>query len=141
MDKYMYFLSLPFKIGGDLRDDGVNLLDDGVANSNAGRSSMTTITHIALLLWFEIGIWPPPLPPLPDFSPEIKKSPQTIHVIYFWNALGMRDPMAMFWGVRHANTQRQRQRQRQIHLGPEVESHYRPYMCYIFGKPWVQGPL
>ena len=48
MDKYMYFLSLPFKIGGDLRDDGVNLLDDGVANSNAGRPSMTTITHIAL---------------------------------------------------------------------------------------------
>ena len=47
----------------------------------------------------------------------------------------------MLWGVRHANTQRQRQRQRQIHLGPEVESHYRPYMCYIFGKPWVQGPL
>ena len=45
--------------------------------SNAGRSSMTTITHIALLLWFEIGIWPPPLPRLPDFSPEIKKSPQT----------------------------------------------------------------
>ena len=42
--------------------------------------------------------------------------------------------MAMLWGVRHANTQRQRQRQRQIHLGPEVESHYRPYMCYIFGK-------
>ena len=41
MDDYMYFLSLPFKIGGDLRDDGV-------ANSNAGRSSMTTITHIAL---------------------------------------------------------------------------------------------
>ena len=26
----MYFLSLPFKIGGDLRDDGVNLLGDGV---------------------------------------------------------------------------------------------------------------
>ena len=49
--------------------------------------------------------------------------------------------MAMLWGVRHANTQRQRQRQRQIHLGPEVESHYRPYMCYIFGKPWVQGTL
>ena len=73
----MYFLSLPFKIGGDLRDDGVNLLDDGVAYSNAGRSSMTTITHIALLLWFEIGIWPPPLPPLYDFLPEIKKSPQT----------------------------------------------------------------
>ena len=48
MDKYMYFLSLPFKIGGDLRGDGVNLLDDGVANSNAGRSSMATITHIAL---------------------------------------------------------------------------------------------
>ena len=24
---------------------------------------------------------------------------------------------------------------------PKVESHYRPYMCYIFGKPWVQGPL
>ena len=49
----MYFLSLPFKIG----DDGVNLLDDGVdLLSNAGRSSMTTITHIALLLWFEIGI-------------------------------------------------------------------------------------
>ena len=47
----------------------------------------------------------------------------------------------MSWGVIHANTQRQRQRQRQIHLGPEVESHYRPYMCYIFGKPWVQGPL
>ena len=58
----MYFLSLPFKIGGDLRDDDVNLLDDGVdLLSNAGRSSMTTITHIALLLWFEIGIWPPPL--------------------------------------------------------------------------------
>ena len=57
MDKYMYFLSLPFKIGGDLRDDGVNLLDDYVdLLSNAGRSSMTTITHIALLLWFEIGI-------------------------------------------------------------------------------------
>ena len=36
--------------------------------------------------------------------------------------------MAMLWGVRHANTRRQRQRQRQIHLGPEVESHYRPYM-------------
>ena len=51
--------------------------------------------------------------------------------------------MAMSWGVIHANTQRQRQRQRQrqIHLGPEVESHYRPYMCYIFGKPWVQGVL
>ena len=49
--------------------------------------------------------------------------------------------MAMFWGVRHAITQRQRQRQRQIHLRPEVESHYRPYMCYIFGKPWVQGTL
>ena len=48
MDKYMYFLSLPFKIGGDLRDEGVNLLDDGVANSIAGRSSMTPITHIAL---------------------------------------------------------------------------------------------
>ena len=49
MDKYMYFLSLPFKIGGDLRGDGVNLLDDGVdLLSNAGRSSMTTITHIAL---------------------------------------------------------------------------------------------
>ena len=74
----MYFLSLPFKIGGDLRDDGVNLLDDGVdLLSNAGRSSMTTITHIALLLWFEIGIWPPPLPPLHDFLQEIKKSPQT----------------------------------------------------------------
>ena len=74
----MYFLSLPFKIGGDLRDDGVNLLDDGVdLLSNAGRSSMTTISHFALLLWFEIGIWPPPLPPLPDFLPEIKKSPQT----------------------------------------------------------------
>merc|ERR1712055_1289156 len=52
-----------------------------------------------------------------------------------------RNSMAMLWGVRHANTQRQRQRQRQIHLGPEVESHYRPYMCYILGKPWVQGPL
>ena len=38
---------------------------------------------------------------------EIQKLPQTIHVIYFWNALGTRSPMAMFWGVRHANTQRQ----------------------------------
>ena len=65
----------------------------------------------------------------------------TIHVLYFWKALATRNSMAMSWGVRHANTQRQRQRQRQIHLGPEVESHYRPYMCYIFGKPWVQGPL
>ena len=52
----MYFLSLPFEIGGDLRDDGVDLLDDGVDLSNAGRSSLTTITHIALLLCFEIGI-------------------------------------------------------------------------------------
>ena len=51
----MYFLSL--LIGGDLRVDGVDLLDDGVdLLSNAGRSSLTTITHIALLLWFEIGI-------------------------------------------------------------------------------------
>ena len=76
----MYFLSLPFEIGGDLRDDGVDLLDDGVdLLSNAGRSSMTTISHFALLLWFEIGIWPPPLPPLHDFLPEIKKSQQTIH--------------------------------------------------------------
>ena len=57
LDKYMYFLSLPCEIGGDLRDDGVDLLDDGVdLLSNAGRSSLTTITHIALLLCFEIGI-------------------------------------------------------------------------------------
>ena len=61
------------------------------------------------------------------------------HVLYFWKALGTRNSMAMLWGVRHANTQRQRQRQRQIHLVSEVENHYRPYMCYIFGKPWVQG--
>ena len=42
----MYFLSLPFEIGGDLRDDGVDLLDDGVdLLSNAGNSSKTTIAH------------------------------------------------------------------------------------------------
>ena len=75
------------------------------------------------------------------FCQLIQKSPRTRHMVYFWKVLGTRNSMAMSWGVRHANTQRQRQRQRQIHLGPEVESHYRPYMCYIFGKPWVQGPL
>ena len=24
---------------------------------------------------------------------------------------------------------------------PKLESHHRPYMWYIFGMPWVQGPL
>ena len=81
----------------------------------------------------------PPPPPQGEFLPGLRKSLLTIHVLYFWKALGTRDSMTMLWGVRHANTQSQRQRQRQIHLGPEVESHYRPYMCYIFGKPWVQG--
>ena len=57
-------------------------------------------------LWFGICIWPPsPSSPQPEFLPEIKKSPQTIHVVYFWKALGTRTPMAMFWCVRHANTQ------------------------------------
>ena len=23
----------------------------------------------------------------------------------------------------------------------QFKTHYRPCMCYIFGKPWVQGPL
>ena len=23
---------------------------------------------------------------------------------------------------------------------PKLKIHYGPYMCYIFGKPWVQGP-
>ena len=47
----------------------------GIALSSEFRTVVQCL--VALLLWFEIGIWPPPLPPLPDFSPEIKKSPQT----------------------------------------------------------------
>ena len=23
---------------------------------------------------------------------------------------------------------------------PKFKTHYRPGICYIFGKPWVQGP-
>ena len=53
-------------------------------------------------LWFDIGIWPPPIW---EFLLEIRKSAETIHVIYFWKALGTRTPMTMFWSVRHANTQ------------------------------------
>ena len=29
----------------------------------------------------------------------------------------------------------------EVNSCPELENHYRPYMCYIFGKPWVQGTL
>ena len=47
----------------------------GFNPSNAGRSSMMTITHIALLL--RLWHYCSPRPPLPDFLPEITKSPQT----------------------------------------------------------------
>ena len=29
----------------------------------------------------------------------------------------------------------------EVNSCPDLENHYRPYMCYIFGKPWVQGTL
>ena len=48
------------------------------------------------------------------FRQLIQKSPQTIHMVYFWKALGTRTPMAMFRGVKHANTQIQRQIQIEI---------------------------
>ena len=29
----------------------------------------------------------------------------------------------------------------EVNSCPDLENHYRPYMSYIFGKPWVQGTL
>ena len=58
------------------------------------------------------------------FLPEIKKSPQTIHVIYFWKALGTRTPMTMFWSVRHANTQIQIQIRKYTQMRAETGFKY-----------------